>query len=310
LDEGHRGCIQVYPGIYKEQLNGFYPGGHNLPAHCDLIGMGNNPDDVVIQHKRRSGDDPNFTNIVSETYADGVLCNGDNVITNLKIANVGPNQNSVRFKGVGTLKDCIVDSDHDAVTAYKHIVVSGCTIKGMYRPCIHVYSTFEISDCILIPGTRSWGGQHPAGIKAIKSGTIDNVTIEASIASSDYEPHYDTPWLAGVILQLRDAQDTVRITNTRMNLTLTTLYHENRPDETADWELFGVVNGGRNPKPTTDYPGRAIVEDCHISLTGIEDSSDPNGDGRAIMVAGICVQGGGEVEGLLVQLGDLLFEPG
>lgn len=296
LDETYRGCIQVYPGTYAEQLNDFYPGGHNLLAHCDLIGMGDKPDDVVIQHKRRSKDDPNFTNIASEIYADGVLCNGDNVVENLKIANVGPNQNSIQFSGVGTLKNCIVDSAHDAVTAYKHLVVSGCTIEGMYRPCIQVYSTFEISDSVLIPKTRSWGGQHPAGIKATKSGTIDNVTIKANIATSDYEPHYDAPWFAGVIVQLRNPDDTVTITNTTMDLALTTLYHENRPDETATWQLFGIVSGGRNPAPTTDYPGRVVVDNCQINLTGIEDSSDPNGDGRAIMVSGICVRGSGTVE--------------
>ena len=296
LDKCYRGCIQVYPGTYAEQLNDFYPGSHTLPAYCDLIGMGVKPEDVVIQHKRRSQSDPNFTNIVSEIYADGISCNNDNLIKNLKIENVGPNQNSVGFRGIGMLKDCIVKSDHDAVKSYGHLVVSGCTIEGMYRPCIHSYSTFEISDSTLIPKTRSWGGEHPAGIKATKSGTIDNVTIEASIASSDYEPHYDTPWFAGVIVQLTNPQDLVRITNTTMNLTLTTLYNDDRLNETANWELFGVVSGGRNPKPTTFYTGRTIIENCQINLTGIEDSSDPNGDGRAIMIAGVCIQGGGTVE--------------
>ncbi|MHC4463561.1 MAG: dockerin type I domain-containing protein [Planctomycetota bacterium] len=290
------GCIEVYDGIYVEQLNEYYPGGHNLPAHCDLLGMGKAPGDVIIQHKRRSESDPNFTNIVSEIYADGVLCDGDNIVENLKIENVLLNQNSIEFRGAGTLKNCIVESYHDAVTASGHLVVSGCTIEGWYRPCIHAYSTFEVSDCTFYPKTRSWGGQHPAGIKATKSGTIDNVMIEADIVSSDYEPHYDTPWLAGVILQLRNPDDTVTISNARINLRLTTLYHDNRPGETADWELFGVVSGGRNPKPTTYYPGRAIVENCQIDLTGIEDRSNPNGDGRAIMVAGVCVQGGGRVD--------------
>ncbi|MHC4115379.1 MAG: hypothetical protein ACYSSL_08700, partial [Planctomycetota bacterium] len=296
LDKYHPGCIQVYPGTYVEQLNNYYPGGHNLPAYCDLRGMGEFPQDVVIQHQRRSSRDPNFTDIASEIYADGVLCDGDNIVSNLKVHNVGENQNSVEFIGEGTLQNCVIVSKHNALTGRKHLIVSSCSIEGKYLPCIQPYSTFEISDCNLFPKTRSWGGEHPAGIKARHSGTIDHVTIEADIASSDYEPHYDTPWLAGVIVQLRDAQDTVRITNTRMNLTLTTLYHDNRPNETANWELFGVVSGGRNPVPTTYYPGRAVVEDCQINLTGIEDSSNPNGDGRAIMVAGICVQGGGTVE--------------
>lgn len=93
------GCIFVYPGTYIEQINSFYPGGHNLPEHCDLIGMGENSGDVVIQHKRRSTSDPNFTNIYSEIYADGLLCDGDNIVTKLKVHNVGENQNSVRFMG-------------------------------------------------------------------------------------------------------------------------------------------------------------------------------------------------------------------
>lgn len=57
-----------------------------------------------------------------------------------------------------------------------------------------------------------------------------------------------------------------------------------------------MVSGGRNPTPTTKYPGKTIIEDCQINLTGIEDSSNPNGDGRGIMVAGVCLQGGGEIE--------------
>src|SRR3989339_327548 len=48
------GCIYVYPGLYREQLNSFYPGGNDLPAHCDLIGMGEEPYHVIIEHKRRS----------------------------------------------------------------------------------------------------------------------------------------------------------------------------------------------------------------------------------------------------------------
>ncbi|MBW8000594.1 MAG: S8 family serine peptidase [Planctomycetes bacterium] len=295
-DESHYGCIEVYPGTYAEQLNDFYPGGHNLPAYCDLIGKGSLPEDVVIQHQRRNARDPNFTDIASEIYADGLRCEGDNIVENIKIHNVGNNQNSVRFWGEGTLRNCIVKSVHDAVTSYGHLVISDCVIEGWYRPCVHAYSTFEISDSTFYPKTRSWGGQHPAGIKALRSGTIDNVTISANIATSDYEPHYDTPWLAGVITQLRNPNDTVTITNTTMNLTLTTLYHDNRQNETAEWQLFGVVNGGRNPSPTTTYPGKVVVDNCRINLTGIEDSSDPNGDGRGIMVSGISVRGSGTAE--------------
>ena len=58
-----RGCIYVYPGTYTEQINDYYPGGHDLPQHCDLIGMGVDADAVVIEHQRRSENDPNFTDI-------------------------------------------------------------------------------------------------------------------------------------------------------------------------------------------------------------------------------------------------------
>lgn len=290
------GCIQVYPATYTEQVNSFYPGGNNLPAHCDIIGMGDKSEDVIIQHQRRAESDPDFTNIVSEIYADGILCDGDNLIENIKLSNIGSNQNGIEFKGAGTLNNCIIVSRHDALTSQGHLVVKDCKVEGWYRPCIHSYSTFDISDSIFYPKTRSWGGQHPAGIKATKSGSITNVTIQADISSSDYEPHYDTPWLAGIILQLRNPDDVVTITNANINLILKTIFHDTRPNETADWELFGIVSGGRNPNPTTSYPGKAVVNNCQITLEGIEDNSNPNGDGRAIMIAGICVQGGGEID--------------
>ena len=296
LETDRRGTIHVYPGVYEEQLNDFYPGGHKLPRYCDLIGMGPGPGDVVLRHQRRSSLDPDFTDMASEIYAYGIHARGDNVIANMTISNAGPNQNSLLFAGAGTLDNCVVDSGHDAVTAWGDLTMTGCTIKGNYRPCIHAFGTFAITETLIQPGTSSWGGQHPAGIQATKSGTIDHVTIQAAVASSDYEPHYDTPWLAGVITQLANPADTVTITDTSIDLTLTTLFHDDRPGETADWELFGVVSGGRNPTPTTYYPGKTIIRDCQINLVGIEDSSHPNGDGRAIMAAGACIQGGGEME--------------
>ncbi|OHB52125.1 MAG: hypothetical protein A2Y12_06295 [Planctomycetes bacterium GWF2_42_9] len=282
------GCIRVYPGTYVEQINSYYPGGHDLPAHCDLIGMGTTPQSIVIEHKRRAESDPNFTQIGPEIYADGVLCDGDNLVQNLKIANVGPNQNSIRFKTNGSLLNCIVDSDHDAVTGWGHLVVSGCTISGMYRSCIYAFSTYAISDSTITPATRSWGGEHPAGIEVYKSGTIDNVTINAEISSSDYVPHYDYPWLCGVIAQLSNRNDKLTITNSRMNLDLTTITHQDRPNEVATWQVFGIVSGGRNPTPTTYYPGTVEVQDCSINVNGIEN-------GRGIMVGGIVVRGSGTI---------------
>jgi hypothetical protein len=280
------GCIQIYPGTYVEQINSFYPGGNNLPAHCDLIGMGTSPSDVVIQHQRRDEGDPNFTDMVSEIYAYGVNCLGDNQIQNLRVANVGNNQNSLQFQGDGTLINVIVNSCHDAVTANGHIDVSGCTISGMYRSCIYAFSTFSISNTNLNPSTRDWGGEHPAGIEAYRSGTIDHVTISANFGSSDYVPHYDTPWLAGIIAELSNANDKITVTNTNINLTLTTLTHTDRPDEIATWEAFGVVSGYRNPAPTTYYPGTVEIRDCNFSVSGTEN-------GRGIMVADVVLRGGG-----------------
>ncbi|MFC1783548.1 right-handed parallel beta-helix repeat-containing protein [Planctomycetota bacterium] len=296
LDADHRGCIHIYPGTYIEQLNDFYPNSNNLPAYCDLIGMGAAPKDVIIQHQRRGPTDPDFAGIGPEIYAYGIKAQGDNLISNLSIHNVGFNQNSLVFNWGGTLDNCLIDSQHDAVTAFGHLTLSGGTIQGKFRPCVQAFGSFEISNCTIIPDTRDWGGEHPAGIKVTKSGTIDNVTIRADIASSDYEPHYDTPWLAGVITQLLNPDDTVTITNSTMDLTLTTLYHDDRPAETAAWELFGVVSGGRNPTPTTKFPGTTVIDNCRITLNGVEDTSNPNGDGRGIMVAGLCLQGGGEIE--------------
>ena len=289
-----RGCIYVYPGTYTEQINDYYPGGHDLPQHCDLIGMGVDADAVVIEHQRRSESDPNFTDIAGEIYADGLQCLGDNVVQNLTIENVGENQNSVRFCGGGSLIDCAVVSHHNAVTAYGgDITIDGCVIEGMFLPCIQVSSPFEIRDCTLYPKTRSWGGEHPAGIKAFRSGLIEDVSIVADIATSDYVPHYDMPWLAGVITQLYNSNDTVTIRNATMDLKLTTLYKAN---ETATWQVFGVVSGGRNSEATTRYQGTTIVDDCNISVEGVEDTTDPNNSGRGIMVAGICLRGGGTVE--------------
>lgn len=79
LDYDRLGCIEVYPGTYEEQLNDYYaPDGYNLPAYCDLIGMGSSRDDVVIEHLSESD---------GCIHRPGVTCNGDNIIKHLKINN-------------------------------------------------------------------------------------------------------------------------------------------------------------------------------------------------------------------------------
>ena len=45
-----------------------------------------------------------------------------------------------------------------------------------------------------------------------------------------------------------------------------------------------------------DFPGKAVVRDCTIDVTGIEEDGPGENDGADIMVDGVCVRGGGTVE--------------
>lgn len=142
LGEDVLGCIRLYPGIYIEQLNS-NTGGNDLPAYCDLVGMGTNIDDVQIWHGGGG------------IYEAGVNCVSDNVVSHLKIYNyLGDvnSQNGIYFHGDGTLENCIIHSVHGpAVRSYGHLIVrgSGTNISTYFRSCVTAYSTFEIYDCTL-----------------------------------------------------------------------------------------------------------------------------------------------------------------
>lgn len=291
------GCIKIYPGTYVEHLSDYYePNGHDLPAHCDLRGMGDDINDVVIQHERLG-----IGGVGEEIYACGVRTDGDNLIENLMVENTSHanNQNSVEFGGTSgedngpcELKDCIVKSYHQAVRCYADsLVVSGCEITGYYLPCIDLKwsdQTFDVSNSTIIPKTRSWGGELPTGISVPCPGSIDNVTIQTSISSSDYIDHYQT-WLGGIYVFLWNPEDLVTITNSTIDLTLTTIYNDRTPPETETWELFGIRMANS---------GEIVVEDCNIILAGIEDTNDtgdPNDDGQGIKISAILSKGTGKI---------------
>jgi len=63
------GKIEVYEGTFQEHLNDYYlPDGHNLPAHCDLIGEGSSQ--VTIEHSAAGDPEVNRTAI----KANGKQC--------------------------------------------------------------------------------------------------------------------------------------------------------------------------------------------------------------------------------------------
>ncbi len=282
------GCIKIYPGTYVEHLNDHYsPDGNNVPAHCDLIGMGDDIYDIVIQHGGKEGNS-------GDLYEPGVNCLGDNIVFNLKILNLyisssapgGPSyvQNGIRFNGDGELKNCIVHSLHGpAIQGYGHLVISGCPeVYAMWMQCIRVYSTFEISDSTINPHSYPYNGEIPTGIY-IKGpgGTIDNVTI------TDYSTASKCT-LKGIELNYGIPGPVVRISNTTINLKLKT-----RPHPSEQYYSPSTVQGIFVRK------GYALVEDCNITISGIEDTnntSDPCDDGKAIKVSGIQVTEGATVE--------------
>jgi hypothetical protein len=275
------GCIEVYPGTYVEQLN-IATGGNDLPAHCDLIGMGSNIDDVQIWHGGGG------------IYNAGVNCTDDNLVSHLRIYNhlFGSNsQNAVCFNGDGTLDNCIVHTHHGpAVVAFAHLVVSGSgtDIKAYFRSCIKAYSTFEIYDCTLRPSTFTPVGQDPGGITVmtqpgydIVGGIIDNVTITANGYAKEKFTN-----LRGINLSCYFNPDAlVYISNTQINLTLTV--------EAGSAQEEFLVQG------ITANKGVAVLENCTINISGIEDignPSDPDDDGYAVKVEGIQVGNGAIVE--------------
>lgn len=280
LDENHLGQIRVHTGTYIECIGGSTYGDDSLwlPKHCDLTGMGDYIDDVVIEHPAGTA-----------TNAFTIIGAGDNVISHLKVYSNRGARNGIYLFDNCTLTNCIVDTIHLSVMGRTNLVVSDCTIKSMFGSCIKSLDTFSISKCTLNPRGHSHHVEVPKGISAYGSGTIEDVTIMSTIASS-YK--YEGAGLIGI--QVNTSYDeTVTISNTKINLQLTTKYHLN---ETAALRVCGIMSGRQWFEPNLNYLGRTVVKDCDIEVVGIESSSDPDGDGAGIMVDGVCVRGGGTIE--------------
>lgn len=279
LDSDTLGCIKVYPEpngaprTYIEQLNS-NTGGNDLPAYCDLIGMGSNISDVQIWHAGGG------------IYEAGVNCLNDNVVSHLKIYNYGlgaNSQNGIHFHGDGTLEDCIVFSVHGpAVIGDGHLIVKGSStdISTHFRSCINVKGTCEIYDCTLHPLTYTPVGQGPGGITVYgDGGIIDNVTIVATAARAKEKGTS----LTGISLEAYSNPGCiVCITNTRIELSLTSDY--NNPPLPVHF-----VQGIKANR------GFLIVEDCTIDVNGIENSG-AEGDGGAIRVNGVFIGNGAEAD--------------
>jgi hypothetical protein len=279
LSEDRLGCIEVYqgaPGDYTEQLNDAQ-GGSDLPAHCDLVGM---EPGIEIKHCGNGND-------LSNIYDAGVDCEGDNLLCNLKINNYRTGsyyvQNSVRFQGYGILENCVVDCNHGpAVSGYEHLVVKGAgtNISSLFTTCITSYSTCEIRDCTLRPRTYTPVGENPTGIRMYDDGIIDNVKIVATNATGKEA----STCLTGIDLSYRlyNPDAVAYICNTTINLKFTSYYYE----PTQNFSVVGI----------NVYDGSAVVEDCTIKIDGVEDDSDPRGDGGPIKVEGINIHSGAVVE--------------
>jgi parallel beta-helix repeat protein len=300
------GVICIYDGVYEEHLNDCYRDRHNLPAHCDLIGMGTEIDDVVIWHKILK--DPNLIDCNTcdqshcppggyETLWFGVVCNGDNLIYNLKVENKQGAQFSVRFDGDGELANCIIVTAHaPAVECAGHLVMSGCVVSGYYYECVRAKSTFEISDCSIYPKVYSAHGmgEFPVGIRAFGSGTIDNVYIYGDDEINNLEGmRYDPGGLYGIEL-LISGNEMVKISNTTIDLKLKFDYLD--PNHLAPNRVCGILSGWKELTPSSKYDGYTVVVDCNISVAADEYDKDPNNPSGPMMVSGVYVRGGGSME--------------
>jgi hypothetical protein len=281
LDKEHLGQIRVYPGVYKECIGGLWCSKDDsrwLPKHCDLLGMGKDANDVVIEHPEGTG---------TNDYT--IIASGDNVISHLKVYNNREARNGIYLFDDCTLDDCTVETIHATIDGNANLVIRGCRIASMFGPCIRAWKSFSVSDCILNP--RGWYRhlENPMGIETYGPGSIDRITIASTIKSSY--------WCTGAgligIMVNTGLGETVTISNVGMNLQLTSSYW---PSEAGILRVCGIMNGIQWYEPTTNYKGRTIVRDCSIDVKGIEGSPDANGTPSAIMVDGVCVRGGGTID--------------
>jgi len=298
------GCIEVYPGTYEHHA-GSRPGTSSpdetkwLPQYCDLIGMGQAREDVEIEM------DSDCTGPLHDNHYI-IIGAGDNHVYHLKLypdPGLGA-RNGICLQQDSVLNDCIVETCHKSVYGREeNLVVTNCEIKSKFGPCITADKTFTISDCDLYPRARSWGMEYPAGIRVGGSGEIRRVGITASCESSC--PN-DGCGLYGIQLELA-ADEEVLISDVTIDLDLTSLYKlytfeydRNLPPEGPHTlHVCGILSGKRKYQlasvPDNSYPGRAVVRDCMIDVTGIEVDGEGEEDGADIMVDGVCIRGGGTV---------------
>ncbi|MFH1615421.1 MAG: right-handed parallel beta-helix repeat-containing protein [Planctomycetota bacterium] len=295
LDANNLGCISLYAeritGYYLEHLNNYYdPNGHNLPAHCDLIGMEDDINDVEIRHTALYG--------WGDMYQPGIKGDGDNIIANLKVQHYGNRQNSVLLSNNSVMDNCIVNSGRlaiDQAQGANSLTVQNCIVSSMYASCIRAWNIFDVYNCDLNPqdsaGTTNI--ESPGGIYARGPGIIEGVCIHG-IASDCYDPNYGG--LYGIHLQL-DANETVLISDVQMDLELTSV---SGPSTSRPLRVCGLLSGKSYGVSDNSSLGCAIVRDCQIAVTGIESSGDdpcdPNDDGAGVKVDGILNRGGGTIE--------------
>ena len=280
LDDSHFGLIEVYDGTYVESIGGpvFEDDKLWLPKYCDLKGMGEKPEDVLIQYPLDSLINPYI-----------IAAKGDNIISNLKVySNLGT-KNGVYLVEDGQLIGCIVETIHQSVLGGTGLVVADSTIKSMFGSCIQASDTFSITGCNLYPRGYSSNVEVPKGILAMGSGDINNVTISSTITSS-YE--YEGAGLTGIHLK-HNASEVVNIANVNITLTLSSVYNS---QQTAALRVCGIMNGRVWSSPNTYYSGQAFVRDCYVSVSGIETIDEQKRAGADIMVDGVCIRGGGSIE--------------
>ncbi len=294
LSDDVLGCIKIYPEpngaprTYIEHLNSYYePNEHDLPAHCDLMGMGDDIADVVLQHGAKK--------IPDDVGMAGINGLGDNIISNLKVNNVYiyPNSNvqyGIHLHGDGKVENCIVHTLHaPAIEGDGHLVVSGCPeVSGMWGPSILANSTFAISDSTIKPYAYSNNCESPSGIWALGTGIIEDINIISDCASST---GVEGSGLFGIKFYLSKGEQ-VLVSNVKIKLKFRSKYN---PSEIAPLRVCGILCTSHWNDPNIGYKGHVTVRDSSISVSGIEDTNNtisPNDDGAGMRVDGINVSEG------------------
>ena len=178
--------------------------------------------------------------------------------------------------------------------------MSGCTISSYFGACVvfgnsaTTDSTFAtISDCTITP---RWYPpfETPTAIKACGPGRIERVNVRACSGCPDGYGQIQEWGVFGIVTQLQNSEH-VEIADCDIDLDLTTQYVARK---TAALRVCGILSGRfwNVEQGGGDFPGKAVVRDCTIDVTGIEEDGPGENDGADIMVDGVCVRGGGTVE--------------